>query len=174
MCSTIKWRTIETSKRAKLNSDSVRDSVTRFNLKQRRENTGRIIPTKMSLNWRKRRLAPLPPAFGHLPPYEERQAPPYQEKAVREGGSTRSRQAPSYQEKAETANSSGSANSTSPPLSPNQVGSICLLNCGLEKCTRPRGVPFIHNILNFPHKISKSSFIFGLIYWTYSPNSLKV
>ena len=51
-----------------------------------------------------RRLAPLPPAFGQLPPYEEKQVAPYEEKA-------------------ETATTSGSANSTSPPLSPSQVGS---------------------------------------------------
>ena len=51
------------------------------------------------------RLAPLPPAFGQLPPYEEKELA-------------------TYEEKAEMANCSGSANSTSPPLSPSQV-EIC-------------------------------------------------
>jgi len=46
------------------------------------------------------RLVPLPPALGQLPPFEEKPPP--------------------YEEKAETANSSGSAKSPSPPLSPSQ------------------------------------------------------
>ena len=61
-----------------------------------------------------RRLAPLPPAFGQLPPYEEKQVAPYEEKA-------------------ETATTSGSANSTSPPLSPSQVIIVVDLRLGGEE-----------------------------------------